>query len=412
MSAHPSPLLGSEPAVGGARVSVEGDQLVWSLDGERIASPQAGTGVAADIVDLVLTGAADPRATEDARAPRERAIPVDQTHTSVIVDERWVVKIVRRWGNADRAAAILRRLNCQAATATAALGGTLEWEHPDFGRSTLAIISEYVPDAVDGWTWAPEEVAAYLRAHADGDRCAEPPPWPRELGELTAQMHLLLVVDAEPRSATNHRRRAHAQARTLFKRVFAEREESNSADQRLYARQQALADSIEGMRAENHPALTVPLVMPHGDYHVGQILKAADGRYVILDFDGDPQWNREQQVQPDGAARDIAHMLVSIDLVASVAQRRLGRVEPLAWEWADLAKQQFLSSYLGGVPTGFLDAALLDGLQAEQLLAEVSYARAYLPPWRYASDGAITHRYQRITDEPEEPWSPPALPTT
>lgn len=127
MSAHPSPLLGSEPAVGGARVSVEGDQLVWSLDGERIASPQAGTGVAADIVDLVLTGAADPRATEDARAPRERAIPVDQTHTSVIVDERWVVKIVRRWGNADRAAAILRRLNCQAATATAALGGTLEW---------------------------------------------------------------------------------------------------------------------------------------------------------------------------------------------------------------------------------------------------------------------------------------------
>ena len=85
--------------------SLDGDRVSWFRDGLEI-EPAAGTGIAAGIVDRVLGEVRD----HAAGGARERAIPVDQTHTSVIVDERRVVKIVGSWGAADRAAAILERL--------------------------------------------------------------------------------------------------------------------------------------------------------------------------------------------------------------------------------------------------------------------------------------------------------------
>lgn len=396
-------VAGVEATVGAARVSVDGARLTWRLGGHALPAPAAGTGIAAHITDLVV-GAVPPNAPA---AQRERAIPVDQTQTSVIVDERWVVKIVGFWGSADRAAEILQRLNARGSTAIAELGGVLEWEHPEFGRSTLAIVTEYVPDSSDGWTWAVDDLTAHLRGAAPGQRNAAPPSWPTELGRLTAELHLALAADAAPGSAQDPRGVAREEAQRLLERALCDAHATDAADRRLVARQGALAAAIRSI--PDHSA--APLVLPHGDYHVGQILRAPAGRYVVIDFDGDPQWGPQRRLQLDGAARDIAHLLCSIDMVASVAQRRLGRVDPRAWEWATRAQQEFLGAYRVAVPAGFLDERALDGLIAEQMLAEVTYARAFLPAWRYASDGAITHRYPPDTELPEEPWNPLDLPT-
>ncbi|MFC6236176.1 hypothetical protein ACFPZL_13890, partial [Leucobacter soli] len=201
---------------------------------------------------------------------------------------------------------------------------------------------------------------------------------------------------------------------------------------RMRARREALAAAI-GTIPDRSDA---PLVTPHGDFHVGQILRTGDGRYLVLDFDGDPQWGPEQRFRPDGAARDVAHMLVSIDLVAAVVQRRLGGPDERAWSWADSAKQGFLEAYEAVAGSEMLDAAAVPGLVAEQLLIELAYAERFLPEWRYAPDGAITRRYasrraanERSAndraendstendrtedyDETEPPWIPPASPTT
>ena len=91
-------LDGARPVVGGLALSVDGDGRVL-VDGRR---PEAGDGVARALARLVVDDVA-------AEAP-ERGIAVDQTNTSVIVDDRLVVKIVGRWAAADRAGHLLERL--------------------------------------------------------------------------------------------------------------------------------------------------------------------------------------------------------------------------------------------------------------------------------------------------------------
>ncbi len=421
-----------------ARAEDRGDELHWWQHGEPIDAPAAGTGIAATLVDLALGAAvaADPAA----QGARERAIPVDQTNVSVIVDERWVVKIVREWGGADRAADILTRLDRAGVGVTAALGGTVEWRHPEHGATTVALVTEYVPGSEDGWEWAVADVVDHLAgaraAAGTGSAAAPEPQWPAVLGRLTARMHEALVVGghgAEAAELADARVDRRARALALLERVFAEAAPADSADARdpadvrLASRRKALAAAIgsipevggEAKAGVGGATATAAVrVLPHGDYHVGQVLRTREGRYVVLDFDGDPQWSAERRFSVDGPELDIAHMLTSIDLVAAVVQRRMGGADPLAWEWADTARRQFLAAYDAAVPEGFVDRRALDGLIAEQLLAEIAYARTYLPRWRYAPDGVITHRYPATSgplphdsDHPnpqEEPWNPPA----
>lgn len=413
--------------IGDAHVSLEGDALRWEVDRETRA-PAAGSGVASGIVDALLHGKLEAQSGalpvgQDAAKSRERAIPVDQTNTSVIVDERWVVKIVGAWGVADRSAAILERLRDESSGATPEFLGGLEWEHPERGRSALALVAEYVPNSEDGWTWAADDVVAHLR------RGAEAPTWPALLGSLAANMHAALRVrDEAPDPRVGDRARAASTLERACALITSSDEPQSPRPagfvDRLRARRPALAAAIETIPAHS----TAPLVTPHGDFHVGQILRTADQRYFVLDFDGDPQWPAEQRFRPDGAARDVAHMLVSIDLVAAVAQRRLGGADERAWDWSETAQRDFREAYLAGVEPGLLDEAAIPGLMAEQLLAEITYAETYLPEWRYAPDGVITRRYPRTgalidsqhdsqndtqnLDDEELPWTPPALPTT
>lgn len=420
-------LRGLEPAIAGARLRLEGDAPRWSRDGVELM-PGAGTGIAAGIVDLLL-GEADAAAAGAAPASpggeREREIPVDQTHTSVIVDERWVVKIVGAWGSADRSAAILERLRAAGSDVAPRFLGAVEWRHPERGSSALALVSAYVPDSDDGWTWAVDDVLAHLSGGADE------PDWPARLGALTAGMHAVLREEfAEPDPRGGDRARAEAVADRAFALIGAEEDPAAPRPlgfaRRMRARRSALAAAIASIPL----ASSAPLVTPHGDFHVGQILRTADRRYLVLDFDGDPQWGAEQRFRPDGAARDVAHMLVSIDLVAAVVQRRLGGPDERAWAWALAAQRAFLDAYRAQAGGAELDEAALPGLIAEQLLLELCYAERYLPAWRYAPDGVITRRYPRTlragrdtqdpenpqdtenTDETEPPWNPPASPTT
>ena len=422
MTVHEMTVHGVTPEIAGATVRLRDDTLVWSLEGADITL-QAGDGIASGIVDLVLgTGSASPAAT------RERSIPVDQTHTSVIVDDRWVVKIVGFWGASDRSAAILDRLQRHHAVVSPDLAGALQWSHPERGTTTLALITEFVPESSDGWTWALDDTLAYLRSPATADR--DLPEWPAHLGTLTARMHAALLLETDEQPSVDPRGGDRAQAHDVLDSVFRHIDAENAHERspvfddegfltRMRSRKAALAHAIDTIPE----SASGPLLIPHGDYHIGQILRTASGRYVVLDFDGDPQWDADRQLRPDGAARDVAHMLVSIDIVAAAAQKYLGRVDERAWAWAITAQQQFLDAYLHAVDPDLLDTARLEGLIAEQLLLELLYAEQFLPRWRYTGDGVITRRFaarrDTLVDSPsspthdtEPPWTPPALPAT
>lgn len=392
-----SVLEGERPRIAGRVLTVDPDGRVL-VDG---VAPAAGDGVA-----LALAASVVDKLAGDAV---ERPIAVDQTNTSVIVGDRLVVKLVGRWAAADRAGRLLERLAAVGSDDVARLHGRVEWRHPRLGTSTLAIVTEYLPGAEDGWTWAVDDVVAVLGGAAD-------PEWPALLGARTAHIHDVLGADATPAGSDATGRRLARSAGAL-RRALAAAEGPVGA--RLRNRRASLERDIRSL-GETVPGLEFPI---HGDLHVGQVLAApGDGddgeagrsrRYTIIDFDGDPQLSPDERERPDAAARDVAHLLVSLDLVAAVAQKRVGRVDTRAFAWADRARAELLDAYLAAlVRRELFDPRLLPGFEAEQLVAELHYADRFLPGWRYAPDAAITFRHASSNDHPEEPWTPPPFAPT
>lgn len=384
-------LGGDAPVVGGRALSVDDDGRVL-VDGR---APAAGDGVARAFARLVVDDLA-----ADAE---ERAIAVDQTNTSVIVDGKVVVKIVGRWAAADRAGQLLERLAAAGSEDTARLHGRVEWRHPRLGISTLAIITEYLQGAEDGWTWAVDDVVTTLAGGPE-------PEWPALLGRRTARIHDVLGAAALPSGADAPSARRARAADALDRAIDAAR---GPAGTRLRNRRATLDRDIRSLE-DAAPGLEFPI---HGDLHVGQVLASpvAGGgrRYTIIDFDGDPQLDASTRERADAAVRDVAHLLVSLDLVAAVAQKRLRRADPRAFEWADRGRTALLAAYRDelGRPELF-DLALLRGFEAEQLVAELHYADRFLPAWRYAPDAAITFRHPSSNEHPEEPWTPPPFEPT
>ncbi|WP_127791996.1 hypothetical protein [Agromyces sp. LHK192] len=387
-------LRGPSPVIAGLPLVVEDGAI--GVAGVR---PVAGDGVARALARLV-----DDTVAADAR---ERAIAVDQTNTSVIVDERLVVKIVGSWAAADRAARLLERLTAAGSLDVARTVGSVRWRHPERGESTLAIVTEFLPDAEDGWTWAVDDAVGVLGGGSD-------PGWPATLGAAVARVHLALATDAAAAADdTPTRRRARAED-ALGRAVDAT---PGAEGARLRNRAVSLARDIRSL-SDAAPGLEFAI---HGDLHVGQVLRSPGGdgagpRYTVIDFDGDPQLDAAERERPDAAARDVAHLLVSLDLVAAVAQKRLQRAEPAAFDWADRARADLLAAYLaelgGAGRADLFDAALLPGFEAEQLVAELRYAERFLPRWRYAPDAAITRRHPSTDEHPEDPWTPPPFEPT
>ncbi|MET4159297.1 hypothetical protein [Agromyces sp. PvR057] len=401
---------GPHPVVDGRTMSVDGDGRVL-VDGRR---PEAGDGVARAIAALAVDGLA-------ADAP-ERGIAVDQTNTSVIVDDRFVVKVVGRWAAADRAGHLLERLAAAGSDDVARLHGRVGWRHPELGESTLAIVTEYLPGAEDGWTWAVDDVVAVVEGDGTGSvrgtgsgvgsAARSDPTWPAALGTKVARIHDVLGADAVPSGADAASARRDRAADALARAVAAG---DGPTGTRLGNRREALARDIRSLEGTS-PGLEFPI---HGDLHLGQVLASPDAgapdgrRYTVIDFDGDPQLDATDRERADAAARDVAHLLVSLDLVAAVAQKRLRRPDARAWSWADRARADLLAAYRAELARAELfDPALLPGFEAEQLAAELHYADRFLPPWRYAPDAAITHRYASTNETPEDPWTPPPFEPT
>lgn len=390
--------VGEAPQLAGTVFTVR-EGAVGSGDPDAAVWPTAGlsTAIVRELGEAVPTDA------------RERRIAVDQTNRSVIVDERWIVKHIVRWGASDRASAIEAALAAAGSEDVPGFVGALEWDHPTLGLATIALVNKYEPDASDGWTWAPDELVELLTQTSTGAHKPADPTWPAELGAVVARVHHALATAPLPAGE-----RVGVTVASACKLAAATRDRldgrSDPAAARFRARFSAIEAALRSLPQDWHPAWGVP----HGDLHVGQIIKTGDGRYLLLDFDGDPQWEPGTGLRREPLERDIAHMLNSIDLVAAVAQKRTGRVEPEAWRWADRARSSFLQSYeatLGhAASTVAIDRRALPALTAEQLMLEWGYAHDFLPEWEYAPDAVLSHRYRPDTHARQEDptWTPPS----
>ncbi|MDY5404342.1 MAG: phosphotransferase [Trueperella sp.] len=115
----------------------------------------------------------------------------------------------------------------------------------------------------------------------------------------------------------------------------------------------------------------------HGDYHLGQVLRAPGRGWVALDFEGEPLRPLAERVQPDLALRDVAGILRSFDYAGGSAELAGGERRELE-RWTRRAQEAFMSGYghIGGSEQRLLDALILD-----KALYEVSYEAASRPAW-------------------------------
>ncbi len=124
------------------------------------------------------------RSTLDIPSPvtAERAMVVDQTNESLIVDERWVVKWQWSLGRSTTVAKE-RLLAIHSFPHTPESRGHLTWQAASGEQMLLASAQRYLPDSVDGWTWCVKWAMENIRND-----------WPGEVAQIAAAMHEIFAA--------------------------------------------------------------------------------------------------------------------------------------------------------------------------------------------------------------------------
>jgi maltokinase len=399
----------------------------WACD----VAPDGAEGAAEVLVEKLRDGRALPhpgfRLDRHAIPPAavgERPITVDQTNASVVVGERIVVKWLRHVDDVTHPApetlAHLAEVKYQG---TPKSYGTLLWRAPSGREVPCGTVSAYLPGARDGYQWCVELATAAVAHDAGGPRDGWAATFPARLGRLAAGLHAALatpssVVPASVGLADRQRvldwhaaaRRVLDEAADVAPGLDAAPAGPDAVGPPPVPPSQALAEARERLVAavDELPGVDAPAVLRvHGDLHVGQVLRWSGG-LAVVDFDGDPLATHlgaaagdagdaadlaaDPAVQP--AARDVAHLLVSLDQVGRIVDRLHGFTATAAVDaWSAAAREQLLAGYLEELRTlgrtDLFEERLLRPFVAEQVCRDVRYAARYLPRWAYAVTGGL-----------------------
>ena len=133
----------------------------------------------------------------------------------------------------------------------------------------------------------------------------------------------------------------------------------------------------------------------HGDYHLGQVLRADDD-FIILDFEGEPARSVEERREKRSPLKDVVGMLRSFDYAAYAAlfeytrsrPEDFDRLEPWARLWQAWTSAAFWREYRavsGKAPYLPDDPAalglLLDAYTLDKILYELLYELNNRPDW-------------------------------
>jgi maltokinase len=309
----------------------------------------------------------------------ERPVGVDQTNESVIVGGaavvKWATHLQQGPHPAPHRISVLRDAGFGGMPAP---WGVVTWRAPDGTETLVANVDEYVPGAVDGWTWAVDLLTEAAREH----RPETATDMIRQLGRLIADMHDHLsatITTASAQDATRWRESANYTLETVCAL-------GDSACVELTRRRRD--DFASAFESLGEFAGT-PVIEGHGDLHVGQILRSGD-RLLVTDFDGNPVLPASQRALPIPAALDVAGMTQSLTHATIVAAKHT-ELEPAALaEVEAMVRDTFLDAYASTLQHSELyDQDLLMPFRLQQVLREIIYAARHLPRWMYVPDAAL-----------------------
>ncbi|MFL5383862.1 MAG: putative maltokinase, partial [Longimicrobiaceae bacterium] len=410
----------------------------------RVYDALADRRVAGALLDLVLgertvegavgrfTGHATAEAGDRAVRGPARPMGAEQSNTSVVFGEQYVLKIFRRLEAGTNPDLEVSRFLVEEAgfRSIPPLAGWIEYEGTD-GAQSVAGLFRYVPNRGDAWSVALTAMERFLGA---ASRSAADPDTPtgrdalyrmagdffpavQRLGETTARMHLALATPTddpafapEPvgrddvrRWADGFRRQVDSVLGDLGRRLEAmpaffprdvqpglARVVHAAADLRLRAEALEVLADAGSVKARIH-----------GDYHLGQVLRgmepAPDGNeWYPIDFEGEPARPLEERRAKFSVLRDVAGMLRSFDYAVRVSMadfraddlRTRMSVQRWADAWRAEVRSLFLSAYretLGDSPVVPRDpdamARALAVFELEKAVYELGYELNNRPDW-------------------------------
>lgn len=304
-----------------------------------------------------------------------RVIGSEQSNTSVVFDERVIVKLFRRVAVGVNPDIELNRILSAAGNShVARLLGS--FEITDGGQPCpLGMASEYAADSVDGWTVA---TAGDLDAGES-----------YRLGEAVASVHADLATALGTSTATMPVDRLRRRLASAAERV------------------PQLAEYIAAIE-DRYGALTgeqIGIQRIHGDLHLGQVLRTPD-RWLLIDFEGEPGAPPAQRRELDSPLRDVAGMLRSFAYAYAYAT-----ADPAVAACNSAAFCDGYGHRSGTDPREH--AAVLAGYELDKAVYETAYEARYRPDWLGIPMGFISGEISRpAASTPDADTSSPPPPHT
>ena len=361
--------------------------------------------------------AAPPALASDTAMPVVR-LPGMHSNTAIAIGGRYLLKLFRRIEpgiNPDvEIGEFLARHGADVHVPP--LVGTIEYRQGEGSPATLALVQTLVASRANAWDHTLEELADYFAA-ARALAVAPAPATVRDLarrsigstallGRRTAELHRALArATSEPDFVPAHvseadvemlveRMRAQAGSALdlLAQRSAAFDRETQDLARDVLARRDHLLERMVYLGRALQPFVSI---RTHGDYHLGQVLRANDD-FAIIDFEGEPTRPLAERRARQSPLRDVAGMLRSFGYAA---HEGLGRaaggdpavrtsLAPWARAWQEVVSSAFVEAYLAVEGTAaFLPrdrAQLRQWLELfvlEKALYELAYEMNNRPDW-------------------------------
>jgi maltose alpha-D-glucosyltransferase/alpha-amylase len=381
----------------------------------------------------------------DANQLVPKTISGEQSNSSISFGKKWILKVFRRIQNGENPELEVGRFLTERTTFRqfAPVGGWLEYRDLTGAKKTLGVLQSFVANDGDAWNYtlnalstfwheAPkrfDQIAETAAKNLDPKtRTAEEIPAIANqlcgdyldaanlLGRRTAELHQALASDSNDPAFTPEPFTPDVQMHmrdTLISNAQATldllRSQLESFAPGVRGRAQMVLDGREKILSTIHSAFSQPLtgqrIRLHGDYHLGQVLRAQND-FIIIDFEGEPGRPIADRVVKRSALQDVAGMLRSFHyaafgpLLAPIGETPQGdatQLAVLARYWNRWVSRSFLRGYFEAAGnSAFLPnheaerQSLLQVSLLSKCLFELSYELNNRPDWLRVPLAGIT----------------------
>lgn len=320
---------------------------------------------------------------------RARPVGAEQSNTSLVYGQRYILKLFRRIQPGLSPDLELHRALYEVGCGH--IAEPLGWidGELDGQLTTLAMLGHFLPTAADGWAMATASVRdlmaeADLHAHEVGGDFA---------GESRRLGHAVAAVHADLQRAFGHHEAAPAQLRAAAQRMHQRLDATLRMVPELGEHEPGLRDAFTALASDLADAGEVRVQRIHGDLHLGQALRTPT-HWVLIDFEGEPATPLSRRREPATPLRDVAGMLRSFDYAAHqlLVGHSAGHGVPLdehgerqlafrAVEWSDRNRAAFCEGYAQVDADPREQSGLLRALELDKAVYEVGYEASHRPDW-------------------------------